>query len=88
MPITIERVDRETALERFGQSRDAYVCDALARMISYYEEQYVGTLPGSRQDSYIKIYSSGLTGSLNTLRWLLSRDPMSVKRYIEREARI
>jgi hypothetical protein len=31
---------------------------------------------------------SGLTGSLNTLRWLLGREPLSVKRYIAREARI
>lgn len=44
MPITIDRVDRDTAVQRQVQSgrlRDAYGCDALARMISYYEEQYV-----------------------------------------------
>lgn len=44
MPINIERVDRDTAVQRQVQSgrlRDAYGCDALARMISYYEEQYV-----------------------------------------------
>jgi hypothetical protein len=44
MPITIERVDRDTAVQRQVQSgrlRDAYGCNALARMISYYEEQYV-----------------------------------------------
>jgi len=72
MPINIERVDRDTAVQRQVQSgrlRDAYGCDALARMISYYEEH-------------------GLTGSLNTLRWLLGREPLSVKRYIAREARI
>jgi hypothetical protein len=33
-------------------------------------------------------FPSGLTGSLNTLRWLLGREPLSVKRYIAREARI
>lgn len=44
MPINIERVDRDTAVQRQVQSgrlRDAYGCEALARMISYYEEQYV-----------------------------------------------
>ena len=44
MPITIERVDRDTAVQRQVQSgrlRDPYGCNALARMILYYEEQYV-----------------------------------------------
>ncbi|KAH9991871.1 hypothetical protein BJV77DRAFT_470174 [Russula vinacea] len=72
IPINIERVERDIAVQRqvhSGRVRDAYGCEALARMILYYEEH-------------------GLTGSTNTLRWLLGRDPMSVKRYIEREARI
>ena len=86
-----ERVDQDTPVQcqvdfGLGRLRDAYGCDALARMISYYEEQYVRILPGSRQSSHKKNYSSGLTGSVNTLRWLLGRDPMSVKRYIAREA--
>ncbi|KAH9012209.1 NAD-P-binding protein [Lactarius hengduanensis] len=70
MPITVDRVDRDTAVQRqvhSGRLRDAYGCDALARMIVYYEEH-------------------GLVGSLNTLRWLLGREPISVKRYIVREA--
>jgi hypothetical protein len=49
MPITIERVDRDAAVQlqvHSGRLRDAYGCDALARMISYFEEQYVGPLPG------------------------------------------
>ncbi|KAI0282406.1 hypothetical protein BC826DRAFT_1093881 [Russula brevipes] len=72
IPIKIERVDRDAAVQhqvRSGRLRDAYGCEALARMILYYEEH-------------------GLTGSLNTLRWLLGREPLSVKRYIAREARI
>ncbi|KAH9960560.1 NAD-P-binding protein [Lactifluus volemus] len=69
MPITIERVDRDTAIQRLGRLKDAYGCDALARMISYYEEH-------------------GLTGSINTLCWLLGRDSTSLKQYIAREPRI
>jgi hypothetical protein len=98
MPINIERVDRDTAVQRQVQSgrlRDAYGCDALARMISYYEEQYVLIRLHSilfvkiAHNTHIKNYlPSGLTGSLNTLRWLLGREPLSVKRYIAREARI
>jgi hypothetical protein len=44
MPVIIQRVDRDTAVQRQVQSgrlRDPYGCDALARMISYYEQQYV-----------------------------------------------
>ncbi len=98
MPINIERVDRDTAVQRQVQSgrlRDAYGCDALARMISYYEEQYVLIRLNSilsvktTHNTHIQNYlPSGLTGSLNTLRWLLGREPLSVKRYIAREARI
>lgn len=99
MPITIERVDRDTAVQRQVQSgrlRDAYGCNALARMISYYEEQYVeksielDSLPEPRLTLTLFFFSlpSGLTGSLNTLRWLLGREPLSVRRYIAREARI
>lgn len=47
MPISIERLDRDTAVKgqmtrRSGRLRDAYGCEAFARMILYYEEQYVG----------------------------------------------
>jgi hypothetical protein len=44
MPVTIQRVDRDTAIQRQVQSgrlRDADGCRALARMIAYFEEQYV-----------------------------------------------
>lgn len=93
MPINIERVDRDTAVQRqihSGRLRDAYGCDALARMIVYYEEQYVRIPSESRKLSLKSILlkiSSGLIGSLNTLRWLLGREPTSVKRYIVKEAR-
>jgi hypothetical protein len=95
IPIKIERVDRDAAVQhqvRSGRLRDAYGCEALARMILYYEEQYV-RIPrvfslNCAQCSYKFFFSSGLTGSLNTLRWLLGREPLSVKRYIAREARI
>ena len=44
IPINIERVERDIAVQRqvhSGRVRDAYGCEALARMILYYEEQYV-----------------------------------------------
>ncbi|KAI0261878.1 NAD-P-binding protein [Gloeopeniophorella convolvens] len=72
MPIGIERVERDAAVQRqvnSGRLRDSYGCDALLRMISYYDER-------------------GLVGSCNTLRWLLGREPTSVKRYIVREAHL
>jgi uncharacterized protein YbjT (DUF2867 family) len=45
MPIKIDRVEHRTAIQSqvdLKRLRDTYGCDALARMISYYEEQYVG----------------------------------------------
>ncbi len=44
MKVNIEPVDRDTAIQRqvhLGRLRDAYGCDALARMIMYYDKQYV-----------------------------------------------
>jgi hypothetical protein len=104
MPITIERVDRDTAIQRqvypvferpqiqsgferpqiqsgfgrpqmqsglgrpqvylglerppvhsgLGRLKDAYGCDAFARMISYYEEQYVGILLSIEHHTHMK----------------------------------
>jgi uncharacterized protein YbjT (DUF2867 family) len=45
MPIKVERLGRDAAVQHqveLGNLTDAYGCDAFARMISYYEAQYVG----------------------------------------------
>jgi len=72
MPIGIELVDRATAVQRQVDS---------GRLKDPYGRDAL-----TRMISYYEEH--GLTGSLNTLRWLLGRDPLSVKRYIAREARI
>lgn len=45
IPINIERLERDVAIQGQVEKRrltDPYGCDAFSRMISYYEEQYVG----------------------------------------------
>jgi nucleoside-diphosphate-sugar epimerase len=44
MPINVERLERDLAVRyqvQNGRLKDAFGCEAFARMISYYEAQYV-----------------------------------------------